>query len=145
MNNSRIYTYRVYTLVDVTHTGITRHSTALETQRNQQRNWESVIQILGLRTQLMRINQLDLLNTDISQYKFGESYTGTQNIWRIDFDVEYKDVYKIDNNPFKILIDDFNQVPVIINLNETAIFNLPLFYTDGPHRNIYFEILNYIN
>lgn len=141
MNNSRIYTYQGYTLVDITNTGIIKYSVADEHQRNQQRNWETVIQVLGLRTQLLRIKPTGFLHKDLNSYNFGSNYAGKHKIWVFEFDVEFQDIYKVGNNDFQILIDDFTQIPIITNLDETSLFSLPIFYSFGTDKNIYFNFL----
>ena len=40
-----------FTLVDITPTGVTRSHPDNTKDRNKQRNWETVLQILGLKTQ----------------------------------------------------------------------------------------------
>jgi hypothetical protein len=141
MNNSRIYTYQGYTLVDITNTGIIKYSVADEHQRNQQRNWETVVQLLGLRTQLLRIKPTGILHKDLNSYNFGSNYTGEHKIWVFEFDVEFQDIYKVGNNDFQILIDDFTQIPIITNLDETSSFSLPIFYSSETDKNIYFNFL----
>ena len=44
-----------FTLVDITRTGVTHNRPENEHQRDQQRNWETVIQCMGLRTQPLDI------------------------------------------------------------------------------------------
>ena len=43
--------YTGITLVDITATGVTRHRVDNELERNQQRNWETVLQVIGLKAQ----------------------------------------------------------------------------------------------
>lgn len=141
MNNSRIYTYQGYTLVDITNTGIIKYSAVNEYQRNQQRNWETVVQILSLRTQILRIKLTSILYIDLNNYNFGSNYTGKHKIWSFEFDVEFQDIYKVGNNDFQILIDDFTQIPIITNLDETSSFSFPIFYSSETDKNIYFNFL----
>jgi len=142
MNDSRLYKYQGHTLVDITNTGVTKYSVDKEHQRNQQRNWETVVQILGLRTQLMRMEITDILNVNLNKYKFGKNHTGKHKIWVFEFDVEYQDIYRIGNDDFKILVDDFTQIPIITKLDETTTGSLPIFYSsDGADKNIYFNFL----
>lgn len=141
MNDSRIYTYRGYTLVDITNTGVTKYCQQQEKLRNQQRNWEAVNQLLGLRTQLMKLDQLEIIHKDVDEFEFGSLYTGIHKIWAFDFVVEYRDVYRFNDNEFKILIDDFNNVPIIVGLEETACFQKSLFYTYAENKNIYFNFI----
>jgi hypothetical protein len=68
MIEQRIYRHRGYTLIDITKTDVTKFTPELERMRNKQRNWETVVQILGLRTQIMSINQLKTETKDLSQH-----------------------------------------------------------------------------
>ena len=130
--NPRLITYRGYTLVDITNTGVTKFTPESQRERDQQRNWETVAQILGMRTQLFRIAQTDVKTQNVKTYKFGNSYTGKHKIWSFEFDVEFENA---------VPITDFDQVPVVVGLNETANLITPLFYTDGINKNIYFDLV----
>ncbi|CAB4221446.1 hypothetical protein UFOVP1636_309 [uncultured Caudovirales phage] len=129
-----------YTLVDVTDTGVYR-SDLNQLRRNQQRNWETVLQVLGLRTQPMDIVSAQTsTQVDLSLYKFGKSFTGLQNCWQFVFCVEQQDIFGDINNPTNLFAHDFNSIPIIINLTESAKLDLPLFQTNGEFKNIYFEV-----
>ena len=130
--NPRLITYRGYTLVDITNTGVTKFTPEAQRERDQQRNWETVAQILGMRTQLFRIAQTDVKTQNVKTYKFGDSYVGKHKIWSFEFDVEFENA---------VPITDFDQVPVVVGLNETANLITPLFYTDGINKNIYFDLI----
>lgn len=128
-----------YTLVDITNTGITRDRGTQELERNQQRNWETVIQCISLRAQPMNIvSKVDEL--DLDQFEFGEMYTGKQKVWSFAFAVEHENVFQKNTDPLHYLEESFNQVPVITYLEETARFILPIFYTAGAIKNIYFKL-----
>jgi len=124
-----IHTYRGYTLIDITNTGITKFSKEVEKARNQQRNWETVLQILNMRTQIFRVEQTVLDNQNLADYNFGTAYTGQQRVWSFEFDVEFEGV---------VLASDFDQVPVTVSLDETATPPIALFYSLGDNKNIYF-------
>lgn len=132
--------YTGVTLVDITATGIIRHRDDVELERNQQRNWETVLQCIGLRAQPQLIDGPHCKELDIDQDSiFGEYFYGTkQKVWIFSFGVESTDVFLIDNNPVGYLDKDFSQVPIICGLEETARFILPIFYPYGAIKNIYF-------
>jgi len=46
-----MYFYTGVTLVDITATGVIRHTNDNELLRNQQRNWETVLQCIGIKAQ----------------------------------------------------------------------------------------------
>jgi hypothetical protein len=124
------------TLVDITATGITRGDSK---ERNQQRNWETVLQVLGLKTQpiiLLQPEKIERLVIDdfwIEENYFGEFYKNATCIWGFKFTSESDDIYTLDN-----LYEDFEQVPVVSGLDETARFMLPIFHSYGVLKNIHF-------
>jgi len=130
----------VTTLFDCADTGVTGHyrpsavpftdrtGTEIRDQaqwnqsRNRQRNWETLQQVIGLRSQI-------------------ESYTSPerkQHQWKFEISVERSDVFGQD------LVDlrrDCEGVPMIVGLTETAGV-LPRLTTQGNQQNIWFETIN---
>ena len=90
----------------------------------------------------MKVRQFDIISDDVNNHQFGDMYQGIHKIWGFEFSVEYPDVYKVDSNPYGILINDFSKVPINIELDETVSFPVPVFYTNGIYKNIYFNFLN---
>lgn len=131
-----------YTLVDITNTGVTRDRGTQELERNQQRNWETVIQCIGLRAQPMGLIQ-QVNDGSLDNYEFGEMYTGNHRVWSFAFTVEHESVFQKNDDPLHYLNESFDQVPVITYLNETAKFMLPIFWTAGAIKNIYFKICSF--
>ena len=133
-----------FTLVDITATGVTRDTGGHELERNQQRNWETVLQCIGLRSQPMDIqcftpsNEVEL--QDLKDWDFGEMYQGLHKVWAFTFQVDHSDVFAKGEDPLGLLDDSFDEVPVTTYLTETAKFLLPVFYTAGAIKNIYFKI-----
>lgn len=136
-----LHYFTLTTLVDITRTGMI-HGDADDVERNQQRNWESVTQTIGLRAQPMEIQGPIMQETDVEDLDFGEMYQGSQRVWTMSFAVEHIDVWTENNDPVAGLRGDFNQVPVITGLTETARFVLPIFYSSGAIKNIYFKSLS---
>lgn len=132
--------YRAYSLVDITNTGVIRDLPGQELRRNQQRNWETVLQCIGLVAQPHILGEVDLLeHQELTSYEFGEFYTGQHRVWTFAFSVDREDVFLAGRNPVGQLEDNFAEVPVITYLTETARFMLPIFYTHGAIKNIYFK------
>ena len=129
-----------YSLVDITATGVVHAEPANEFQRNQQRNWETVLQAIGLRAQPLHMQGPECIEADVDRFDFGEFYQGQHKIWVWTFDVEHNGVFAKDGNSIALLEHDFDKVPVTTYLSETARFMLPIFYTQGAIRNIYFEV-----
>lgn len=124
------------TLIDITNTGVTKGDSK---ERNQQRNWETVLQVLSLKTQPIidigpdKIDDIDFGKYSKSKSFFGEFYQGSNCCWGFKFHSESEDIYSIEQ-----LEHDFEQVPVILGLDETARFMLPIFHSYGTLKNIHF-------
>lgn len=119
------------TLIDISATGVTKGNSEA---RDQQRNWESVVQLLGLRAQphiLKRPAKWE--NESLKYFEFGEFYEGHHTVWAFQFTGDREDAYI-----FEQLNEDFDQIPITLGLDETARFMLPLFHTQGLLKNIYF-------
>ena len=129
------------TLFDITATGVTGHcktnrmpfqdqagQTIENTEswnraRNQQRNWETITQILSLRTQLFEITNPI------------QDQTGTR--WMFEFETESDGVYGAEDDPVSILRSDANGVPMLRELNNDPDIETVL-VTEGPRQNIWF-------
>lgn len=135
------FLYQGFTLIDITPTGVTNHTLNNELARNQQRNWETVQQLISLRTQPTIISTAQLEDDVSKGYNFGINYAGVHKIWTFKFSVEYADIYQVGPDRFGLAKYDFNITPVILNLTETACPERALFYPKGPWNNIYFKTL----
>jgi len=130
--------FQGYSLVDITPTGVTRgDNNTLE--RNQQRNWETVIQCMSLRTQPLNITPPCSTTIGLKEVEFGDFYTGEQKVWTWQWAVERQEIYDLPDRPLGAIQQDFEQVPIITYLTETARFMLPIFYPYGTIKNIYFK------
>jgi hypothetical protein len=124
-------------LFDITSTGVTRGESD---QRNQQRNWESLIQALSLKTQIEviiypeKIENFDISHLDI----FGKFYDKAQTLWAFGFYSE-TNIYTEE-----LLMSDCDGIPMILGLEETARFMLPLTYTKGVLKNLSFMRTPYL-
>lgn len=136
--DSNLHSYRIHTLIDITQTGVTSYSKEKEKQRNQQRNWETVSQVLSLRTQMLELKDLGSKLDDIEKYSFGKNFQGQHRIWTLEFTIEHTDLYKIDNDRYAALKADFKIVPIIVGLDETIQPDVNMFIPSGPSKNIYF-------
>ena len=137
--------YAVQTFFDITATGITGHFkpakipfrddagntiTDLESwtrSRNQQRNWETITQILGLRTQLFRL-QTPVTDT-------------TNSAWMFEFETETDHIYGDDADPTRVLRSDADGVPMLVELDNRPEL-LPMLATSGPAQNIWFTLIS---
>ena len=130
--------FTLYSLVDITKTGKTRGDGSLE--RDQQRNYETVLQAVGIVSQPHELSEpVCYENTPMSWLNFGDFFEGEHSVWVWEFCVDRSDVFAIGTNPIGRLSEVFDQVPVITGLTETARFMLPIFYPYGSIKNIYFK------
>ena len=120
---------RCYTLIDITATGFTRRpkTPAEVILRNQQRNYETFQQLISLRSQptIERV-PVQLQDVHIDDHTFGNYYMPSlfpYTIWMFNFYSEQLDAYSNADSPIGSLISDFNNIPIIDNLTETAKIN----------------------
>ena len=92
--------------------------------RNQQRNWETITQILSLRTQIFDIT-------------FPVS---NENLWTFEFEVETPGVFGPTNGPTEMLLTDADGVPMLLGLKNKPELE-PILITNGNNQNIWFECL----
>ncbi len=95
--------------------------------RNQQRNWETLLQIIGLRTQPQDIT--------IPEHRNG--------VWEFEFRSESPGVFEMHNNPDPLagLKSDCEGVPMMLNLTEQPAM-APTIATSGADQNIWFFTVN---
>jgi hypothetical protein len=131
--------YGCRTRFDITNTGVTGHykssrvpfrdlsgkeildESSWNRARNQQRNWETLTQLIGLRAQISD----------------STLPTRTGNNWTFEFSVETADVYGTAEDATAILRGDSEGVPMLIDLeNEPGID--PVLIVAGDQQNIWF-------
>ena len=127
----------MYTLVDITKTGVTRDNGSMD--RDQQRNYETVLQAVGLITQPHEVNTPVVTHAHMEWLEFGEYFQGEHKVWVWQFAVEHTDIFAIGTNPVGKLSEAFDQVPIVCGLGETGRFMLPIFYPYGAIKNVYFK------
>ena len=126
--------FKLYTLVDITETGIRRGEDPK--QYRQQQNFLTVMQTIGLRVNPTYIKSPQVFKDIPSKHNLGLKYKNKQNIWEYAFDIDYEGALDINT-----LDDDFDLIPIITDLDETAKFENAHFSTkNNTIRNIYFEI-----
>lgn len=133
------------TLFDCTYTGVTGNLRAgqlpyttkagvnISTQeewlraRNQQRNWETLLQIISLNA------QPDIISTPAQ----------IDNAWQFEFTVESTDVFGATGNadPLAGLKQNCNGVPMIPGITQTVDID-SLLKADGADQNIWFNAIN---
>ena len=131
---------RVTTQFDCTATGVTGHfrpntlpfndregqtiidQTTWNRSRNQQRNWETILQIIGLYTQAQ-----DITPTEHIEEK-----------WRFEFSTDFDDVFSSQGDPLGLLKSACRGVPMFYDLDAQ-----PKTAQLDPDRNIEFTIMDH--
>ena len=127
------------TYFDITPTGITGHyksshvpfkdragqtiqnEISWNLARNQQRNWETLTQVIGLRTQVYKL-------TDPVRIK---------DMFEFTFETESIDALGPADDPVKMLVADAQGVPMIAGLWNVQDIE-PVLTVTGPRQNIWF-------
>lgn len=130
------------TLFDITATGVTGHfkssripfrdrsgknivdEITWNQARNQQRNWETLTQLLSMRTQIFEI----------------EVPKKHHEIWSFEFEVDTPGVFGTPEHPVEMLLLDAEGIPMLLGLENTYDL-LPVLITDGEDQNIWFDYL----
>ena len=125
--------FELTTLVDITKTNARRGEDKLA--YGQQQNYMSVVQTLGLRT---NVGISDPLFKKQKAVGFGSDYaTKTLNVWRCTITVEQDESHSVE-----MMQQDFNLIPFIKDLNENVNLTEAVFWTSDPKKcNILFKIL----
>jgi hypothetical protein len=110
----------VITLVDITRPPVSRPNQGTEQQQDQYKNWITLLQCVGLRSNIEYENDPRESLIDISNMEFGTKYKGTHRVWTFRFSPDRREAYMNDQgNIIGLLLEDMNQVPIIKNLTET--------------------------
>ena len=132
-----------YSLIDITATGVVgTHKADVGTEswmfrRNQQRNWETMLQLIGLRAQPVYLKDPVVLHDqDLTSYRFSSQFQGNHRVWTFEFASEHDQVFGPD---LALLMDDVHNIPVNVGLDETVEVEIPLFDT-RVHHNVYFQL-----
>lgn len=135
--------FRLLTLVDITATGVIRSNGSRDLERNQQRNFETILQVLGIRTQpgIVRFPEVHEVDKEDPSIWFGDFYHDKpQRVWSFYFSADHPSAYDTEDGVLEGLRKDFEQVPIITGLTETAKFMLPILYPYGSIKNIHITV-----
>lgn len=103
-------------------------------QRNQQSNYETIIQIISLRALPENISEPKIIKTKLNEW--GKSDNGSTNCWEFQFEILQNAVFNDGNNELGNLYKDCVGVPMIVGLSEYDGLEPTL-----GNDNIYFEII----
>lgn len=145
---------RCHTLFDITNTGISSRKTPInitpekvqewELNRNRQNNFDTIVQVISLRTQPeeLTIPVKTVVDFNINK-NFGFLFDNEepQPAWSFDFTIYYAGVYNDGINELGFLHQDCDGVPVLKVGTEWE--KLPNFLDVSPElKNIYFEVIS---
>jgi hypothetical protein len=130
--------YKLYTTIDITHTGQFRNEPGKELARWQEQNFNTVVQTLGIRSNITYRHAPDIL--EVKGSLVGFEFDDVVKMWRFDFYTEQDHMFELDGDPVGHLKEMFSGVPYIAKLTEQLEQNYAVFVTDGPHRNIVFHV-----
>jgi hypothetical protein len=129
--------YKLYTLIDITHTGQYRYEPGKEAARRKEQNFNTILQTLGLRSNITYYNSPII--TEMRGSLVGFDTDEIIRLWRFDFFTERDDMYLKDGDPIGFLLEDFEMVPYIAKLDELLEQNFAVFVTSGKTKNIAFH------
>jgi hypothetical protein len=128
--------YKLYTLVDITHTGQHRTEPGKEALRWKEQNFQTLLQTLGIRANVSFTNSP--IATEVSGRIVGFDTDEIIRVWRFDFNTDRDDLYESNGNPVGFLIEDFTLVPYIAGLDEKMEQRYAVFNPEDPGKNIVF-------
>ena len=129
------------TLFDITKTNVSNRRKTMDIvspevikQRNQQSNYETIIQVISLRALPENISEPKIIKTKLSEWKFSDQ--SSANCWEFEFEVLQNSVFCDGPNELGKLYQDCDGVPMIVGLDEVKNLSPVL-----SHNNIHFEII----
>lgn len=131
--------YKLYTLVDISHTGQHRHEAGKEHLWNKEQNFNTVLHTLGLRSNIYY--ELNPQVIEVVGQVVGFDTADIIRVWRFDWTTE-RDLYSVDSNPVGFLEQDFHLVPYISGLDEMMTQSHSVFSSRDPGKNIVFYVRN---
>jgi hypothetical protein len=147
--------YTCYTLFDITPTAVfssysqpftdaakqpVDSEESWERSRNQQRNWDTMVQIISMRAQPISLSKPKRIAT--VDHPFIENFPGKQHVWSFTFGVEVREAFRKGEDPVWALKQDSDMVPMSIGLEESADLIPACIKTDAYSYNTCFVTSN---
>ena len=128
--------FKITTLVDITNTSARFNKS--DPAWLQQQNYLTLLQTIGLRVNpIVDSTRHEVAN--MKDFEFGSLYKGNNTVWIFNFHIE-----QLDGTTVALLETDFNNVPIINNLDETINLKQSVFKTkDAEFKNIIFKYVDY--
>jgi len=130
--------YKLYTLVDITHTGQHRQEHGKEQARWKEQNFQTVLQTLTIRANVDFKHPPEA--TSVAGRVVGFNTDEIIRVWRFDFSTDQDFFFEKDGDPVGFLKDDFHLVPYINGLDELMTQKYAVFNTQEPGSNIVFHL-----
>ena len=126
--------FTIHTLVDITETAARRGEDPKKYKQHQ--NFLTVMQTIGMRVNPTYLSTPSVVKEIPNTLGLGTSFKTKQSIWKYVFDIDYEGALDIDT-----LVDDFDLIPIITQLDETVVFNNAQFLTKNTADcNISFQL-----
>jgi len=119
--------YELTTLADITETKAKFDKN--DPAWHQQQNFLTVLQTIGLRVNITYTTTTTIQQHTAKSTGFGTVYKGKNNVWKFVFETDFDDATNIET-----MTNDFNMVPIITNLDETAEFKNNMFESKNTQR-----------
>jgi hypothetical protein len=137
--------YQIYTTVDITPTGVINntnksHSQEHEHRRNQQRNYDTICQVISLRANIYYPEVTIFVQTNKRPgFKSNTVFLNPNLpeqflIWRLAFLCDREQAF---GENFSALLEDLHGVPIIPALDETVPQFPPYFISYGDLKNVH--------
>lgn len=140
---------RCFTLFNITQTGVVNRSKPAESddgnwlyKRNTQCNFDTVLQVISLRSQpevMCKPKLIEVVNYDY----FGFLYQKEKQInkcWKFDFEVQHSSVFEDGISTLGSLYKDCERVPMILFEDQSSLIPNTLDITNEL-KNIHFEVI----
>ena len=138
-----MHSFTLHTLVDITKNGNLRNNFPFETPagdliqdketlriaRNQNSNYNTMLQLLQIRGNIVWEDDPVHINHDLTMTGFGAYYEGKHSSWHFTFYTEQADIFASQSFPMGELQSDFNHVPILDDCKQTAHFPIKAFVT----------------
>jgi len=128
--------YKLYTLVDITHTKKYRAEPGKQKEFWQEQNFNTVIQTLNIRSNISFDYGPEVF--EVGGRAIGFDTDDIIRVWRFDFRTQADNIYATTDDPVGRLKEDFMAVPYIKGLNEAMEQQYAVFNTELPGNNITF-------
>jgi hypothetical protein len=130
--------YKLYTLVDITHTGQARPEYGKEDLHYKEQNFNTVLQTLGLRSNIWYAH--GPITMEVKGRLVGFNTDQIIRVWRFDWSTDREDLYLSKGDPLAFLKEDFHLVPYIKGLDEKMEQHYAMFVTSIDNSNIVFHL-----